>query len=100
MTDSELQAIAERDTKSAPTWFTGPGSGPALCYRDRRALLLHALELRVALRWLHDPTRYVPALSDEALAKLDELLGVVKPSAPPIADFANRADPDEQQTEG
>jgi len=105
MTDAELQAMRERDEKSHATWYSKPlgrpESGPAQCFQDRRALIAWSIEARAALAYLHAGflALDLPANS-EILDKLEELLGVVAPIEPPIAGFANRADPDQQQAEG
>lgn len=48
----DFSAIAQRDAMTAATWFTGPASGPAQAYRDRRALIEAYAALRADLaKW-------------------------------------------------
>lgn len=48
-TDLDFPAIVLRDAKTAATWFTGPASGPADAYRDRRALIEAYAALRASI---------------------------------------------------
>lgn len=53
-TELDFGAIVQRDVKTAATWFTGPASGPADAYRDRRALIEASRKARLEIERLRN----------------------------------------------
>jgi hypothetical protein len=76
----KFSEIVQRDAMTAATWFTGPASGPALAYRDRRVLIEKYTKARETLE-------EVKAQADAMSAQYDEIMalavkhGLIPPQA-------------------
>lgn len=74
----DFSGIVQRDAMTAATWFTGPTSGPAQAYRDRRALIEAYAALRQSWRseLIEDIDAALDRPADETSALPDHVCGL------------------------